>query len=109
MKKTEEKRQTDYLLLYNILGKYMEKAFKDSTLAPRYMEVDTINDIVEPFCDLKYLIQRVEWLKGTEHVKELLCFMMDNRMSAEELIWAVDMFAVQKQDVIRRIEEEVCK
>ena len=47
MKKVEEKRQTDYLLLYSILSKYMGKAFKDSTLAPRYMEVDTIDEIMK--------------------------------------------------------------
>ena len=107
MKKAEEKRQTDYLMLYNILSKYLEKAFKDSTLAPRYLNVNTIDDILAPFCEIKYLIQRVEWLKGTEHVEALLHFMADNGMSVEELRWAVDMFAVQKQDVIRRIEEGI--
>ncbi len=107
MKKVEEKRQTDYLLLYSILSKYMGKAFKDSTLAPRYMEVDTIDEIIMPFGEMKYLIQRVEWLKGKEHVEELLRFMADNRMTVEELRWAVDMFALQKQEVLRRIEEGV--
>ena len=105
MKKAEDKRQTDYLLLYSILAKYLERAFKDSTLAPRYMEVETIDDIVGPFYEIKYLIQRVEWLKGEEYVEELLRFMADNRMTMEELSWAADMFAVEKQDVIRRIEE----
>ena len=107
MKKEGEKRKTDYLLLYCILSKYIEKALNDSALAPRYLEVDTLDDIVKPFCEIKYLIQRVEWLEGAEHVEELLRFMADNRMSVEELRWAVDMFAVEKQDVRRRIEEGV--
>lgn len=107
MKKKEEKRQTDYLLLYCILSKYMERAFKDSALAPRYLDVETIDDILAPFSEIKYLIQRVEWLQGTEHVEELLCFMTDKGMTVEELRWAVDMFAVQKQDVINRIEKGV--
>ncbi len=107
MKKVEEKRQSDYLLLYCILSKYMEKAFKDSTLAPRYLKVETIDEILVPFGEMKYLIQRVEWLRGTEHVEELLRFMGDNGISLEELRWAVDMFAVQKQDVLNRIEEGV--
>lgn len=107
MKKAEEKRQTDFLLLHYILSRYLERAFKDSALAPRYMNLDTIDDIVMPFCEIKYLIQRVEWLEGKEHVEELLSFMADNGMTVEELRWAVDMFAVQKQDVLRRIEEGV--
>lgn len=107
MKKSKEKRQTDYLLLYCILTKYLEKALVDSALAPRYLNVDTIEDIVAPFYEMKYLIQRVEWLKGAEHVEELLGFMADNGLTVEELRWAVDMFAMEKQDVFRRIEEGV--
>ena len=107
MKKSEEKRQADYLMLYSILSRYLEKAFKESAIAPRYLEVDTIDDIVMPFYEIKYLIQRIEWLKGKEHVEELIRFMADNRMSVEELRWAIDMFAIEKQNVLRQIEEGV--
>ena len=107
MKKSEEKRQTDYLMLYSILSRYLEKAFKESSIAPRYLEMDTIDDIVMPFHEIKYLIQRIEWLKGKEHVEELIRFMADNKMSVEELRWAVDMFAIEKQNVFRQIEEGV--
>ena len=89
------------------MSKFIGKCFKYSTLAPRYMEVDTIDEIIMPFGEMKYLIPRVEWLKGKEHVEELLRFMADNRMTVEELRWAVYMFALQKQEVLRRIEEGV--
>ncbi len=103
MKNVDRQRQTDYLLLHHIVGKYLEKCLNDSSVAPRYLELETIKDIVTPFHEIKPLIQRVEWLRE-EHVDDLLHFLAASHMSVEELKWAIDMFAVQKQEVINRIE-----
>ena len=108
MKKAEGKKQADYILLNHIIVRYLEKGLRDSTLAPRYLETETIDDIVEPFYEIKRLIQRVEWFKTEEYVDELLQFLVQNKMSVEELRWAVDMFTLQKQDVMNRIEARVC-
>ena len=103
MKKSERQRQADYLLLNNILAKYLQKALTDIKVAPRYLELDTINDIVLPFHEMKILIHRIEWLKEEEYVDDLIRFMSVSGLSEEELNWAVDMFALNKQEVLNRI------
>lgn len=107
MKTSEKQRQADYILLHTILGKYLEKCIGDVSLAPRYLILEDINDIVEPFYQIKFLIQRIEWLKDDEYIDDLLEFLAINRMSVEELGWAVDMFAIQKRDVFDRIEKRI--
>lgn len=104
MKKSERKRQADYLLLNNILANYLQKALTNINVAPRYLELDTINDIVSPFYEMKTLIHRIEWLKEDEYVEELIRFMAVSGLAAEELNWAVEMFALNKQDVLHRID-----
>lgn len=105
MKTSEKQKQADYILLYTILDKYMRSCIKDASLAPRYFLLENINDIVEPFYRIKTLIQRVEWLQDEKYISELIEFMSVNGISIEELRWAVDMFAVQKQNVLNRIEK----
>ena len=107
MKTSRKKRQADYALLYTILGKYLEKCIGNETLAPRFLEQENINEIVEPFYELKYLIQRIEWLDDKESIKELIKHLEKYDISTEELIWAVDMFALQKQNVLVRIEKSI--
>lgn len=106
MKTVESRRESDYLLLYAILGKYLEKGgLQDRALAPRYTKLETIEDIVEPFRAVKYLIQRVEWLMDKEYVDDIIAFQASRGLSDEELMWAVDMFAVKKQDVMNQINK----
>lgn len=107
MKTDEKQRQADYLLLYSIVGRYLEKCIANVSLAPRYLMLENINDIVEPFHQIKPLIQRVEWLQDEEYITELIEFLVINRMSIEELRWAIDMFAIEKQDVFDRIEKRI--
>lgn len=71
------------------------------------METETISDIIAPFKQLKLLIQRIEWLEDDRYLDELVIFMKDHSLSFEELQWAVDMFALQKQMVQKRIEKRV--
>lgn len=104
MKKSDGQRQADYLLLNNILAKYLQKALTNSSVAPRYLKLDTIDEIVMPFHEIKPLIHRVEWLKEDEYVDELLHFLAVSGLSEEELDWAVEMFALNKQDVLKRIQ-----
>lgn len=107
MKTSVKQRQADYVLLYTILGKYLEEGIGNGTVAPRFLELGNINEIVEPFYEIKLLIQRIEWLDDDTSVIQLIKFIEANRMSAEELIWAVDMFALDKQNVVARIEKSI--
>lgn len=109
MKTSEKRRQADYILLYTILGKYLEKGIANGDIAPRFLEVENINEIVEPFDEIKRLIQRIEWLDDGISVKQLIKLLEANRMSAEELMWAVEMFALDKQNVVARIEKGIGK
>ena len=104
MKTSEKSKQSDYLLLYTILDYYTKNCISNASLAPRYFKMDTISDIVEPFEQLKLLLQRIEWLDNDEYVFELLDFMNTNEISVEELRWAVDMFVLNKQNVLYKIE-----
>lgn len=76
-------------------------------MAPRYLKLEKIGDIVNPFYELKMLIQRVEWLEGEEHINRLLAFLERNKMSIEELRWAIDMFAVQGKAIFQKIEKRM--
>lgn len=107
MKTSEKRRQADYVLLYTILGKYLEKGIRNEAVAPRFLELENINEIVEPYYELKLLIQRIEWLDDDASVKELIRILAVNSMSAEELMWAVDMFALDKQNVVDRLEKSI--
>lgn len=106
MKSSEKQRQADYILLYTILGKYLEKCAGGETSAPRFFELESINEIVVPFYELKPLIQRIEWLDDGVSVKALMKHLVDNSISIEELMWAVDMFALRKQYVVDKIKKE---
>lgn len=107
MKTSEKRRQADYVLLYTILGKYLEKGIGNGDIAPRFLELENINEIVEPYYALKPLIQRIEWLDDDASVKQLIKLLEANKMSAEELMWAADMFALHKQNVVARIEKSI--
>lgn len=107
MKTSEKRRQADYILLYTILGKYLEKGIGNGAVAPRFLEVENINEIVEPFDEIKRLIQRIEWLDDGISVRQLKKLLEANRMSVEELMWAVEMFALDKQNVVARIEKGI--
>ncbi len=105
MKSSENEKKADYLLLHTIIGKYLERCVDKSAAAPRYLQLESIDEIVEPFYEIKSLIQRVEWLEEEEYMMELINFMAVNKMSVEELSWAVDMFAVEKQIVFDKIRK----
>lgn len=107
MKTADKQKQADYLLLHFILGKYLEKCLDDEKLAPRYFETEEISDIVNPFLEIKRFIQRIEWLKDDEYITELLEYLVKNKMTVEELLWGIDMFAVEKQEVFDRIVKRI--
>ena len=107
MKTLEKQRQADYLLLHTIMGFYLKNGLDNVMIAPRYLEVESINEIVNPFYKLKRFIQRVEWLEDDENVDELVKYMTDNNLVFEELQWAIDMFAIRKKMVLDRIEKRI--
>jgi len=104
MKKQEGQKRADFLLLQTILGKYLKQYQGDEGVESRLFQSETIEDIVRRYYEIKYLIQRIEWLEGEGYVEEMLRYMAANQMSAAELCWAVDMFALEKQAVLNRIE-----
>lgn len=106
MKTSDNKKRSDYLLLHTVIGKYLE-SMDGAEAVSRYLQLENIEEIIAPFYELKQLIQRVEWLQGEEYARELINFLIDNRMSAEELGWAIDMFALQKQYVMDKIGKSV--
>lgn len=108
MKTSEKKRQADYILLHTILGFYLRESMDHAMFIPRYLELENINEIVNPFYKLKQFVQRIEWLGGSENVDELVNYMANNNITIEELHWAIDMFTIQKQVVLDRMEKELC-
>lgn len=74
--------------------------------APRFLKLENMNEIVEPFHELKFLIQRIEWLNDGVSVKALIKRLVDNSISIEELMWAIDMFALQERYVVDKIKKE---
>lgn len=108
MKSSEYKRRADSLLLHTIKDKYLGVHRDDSAFALRYSE-ENIDEVVKLYYQMNLLIQRVEWLKGEEHIKNLVKFMRNHGISVEELEWATDMFAIKKQDVLSEIRKEIQK
>lgn len=107
MKTSGKKHQAEYLLLYTILGFYLKESLDNMMIAPRYLELENINEIVEPFYKLKQFIQRIEWIADSETVDELVKYMAENNLAFEELHWAIEMFAIKKNLVLDRIEKRI--
>lgn len=107
MKTSEQKKKADYLLLHTVVGKYLERCVNDSACAPRYLQIEKIDEVVEPFYQLKTLIQRAEWLRDEEYFTDLMEFAANNGISEEELAWATEMFALQKQEVFQKMKEHM--
>lgn len=108
MKTIEKQRQSDYILLHTLIGKYLDICLADGSLAPRYSTLERIKDVVNPFYEMKRLIQRIEWLDNEEDIAVLIECMRTNDVSMEELKWAVAMFAIQQKMVFNKIEKRIC-
>ncbi|MDD3415227.1 MAG: hypothetical protein PHY47_14655 [Lachnospiraceae bacterium] len=84
---------------------YQEDIKKDGN-STIFSRGKTMEEELEVFCTLKHLIQRVEWCAEYD-IQELRNFILDWKISAQELVWVIRASTTKFEYVLGKIMGEL--